>query len=61
MKKRGETMTRGQAKDAISKILEVPLEKNFILKSMLIEQRLFLRQFWKTSHQTRTKDFRLHS
>jgi hypothetical protein len=53
IKKRGDTMTKGQAKAAISQFLEVTLEKDFILEPMLIEHRLFIRQFWKTSQPVR--------
>jgi hypothetical protein len=55
IKKRGDTMTKGQAKAAISQVLGVTLEKDFILEPMLIEHRLFIRQFWKTSHPVRTE------
>jgi hypothetical protein len=53
IKTKGDTMTKGQAKAAISHVLKVTLENDFILEPMLIEHRLFISQFWKTSHPAR--------
>jgi hypothetical protein len=48
-------MTKGQAKAAISHVLKVTLENDFILEPMLIEHRLFISRFWKTSHPARSE------
>jgi hypothetical protein len=52
---KNNTMTKGQAKAAISFVLKVTLGNDFILYPMVIEHKLFIDQFWKTSFPARPK------